>query len=139
MSNKIGGPDSLFDGHPKDLDEAVEMYLSKSRDTEGFDEAMAGPQDDFVYGQHHFSGQGMRNNWFLWWNAGHKYDSWPINQPPIVAYFNSIGIHHADDMSSTILHSAYRKHNNLPIDLEAQVKYYQDFWKQNGFPDGIPK
>jgi hypothetical protein len=62
-----------------------------------------------------------------------------MNEPPIVAYFRSIGIAHADDMSSIILKSAYRKHNNLPLDLDGQVKHYQDFWKENGFPDGIPK
>jgi hypothetical protein len=138
MNTKIGGPDSLFDGHPKNLDEATEMYLTKSKNAEGFNEAAAADEESFVCDQHHFSGQSMRNNWFLWWNAGHKYDSWPLNEPPIVAYFRSIGIAHADDMSSIILKSAYRKHNNKPIDLEGQVKYYQDFWKENGFANGIP-
>lgn len=138
MNKKIGGPDSLFDGHPKNLDEAIEMYLIQSKGAEGFNEMMAGQEEAFVCGQHHLSGQSMRNIWFLWWSTNHKYDSWPLNEPPIVTYFKSIGIIHADDRSSIILTSAYRKYNNLPIDLEGQVKYYQDFWKKEGFPTGIP-
>ena len=52
---KIGGPDSLFDGHPKDLNEAVNMYLLKSSDAEGFHEAATSKESDFVTFQHHFS------------------------------------------------------------------------------------
>jgi hypothetical protein len=56
MNKKIGGPDSLFDGHPKNLDEAIEMYIAKSNNAEGFNEGAAEGEDAFVCGQHHFSG-----------------------------------------------------------------------------------
>jgi hypothetical protein len=54
-------------------------------------------------------------------------------------WFNLIGISHADDMSSIISASFHRKLNGKPILLEQQVKFYQNYWKKNGFPkDGIP-
>lgn len=134
---KVGGADSLFEGHPKNLDEAVDDYLSFYSKAEDLEEVMKGSEDDFIAMAHHFSGQFLRNSYFLWWWEGHKYDSWPMSQPPISEYFYSIGITHADDMSSIILKSAYRKYNKIPIDLEDQVKYYQDFWKKNGFKDGV--
>jgi len=68
--------------------------------------------------QYHFGlGMGMRNEWGLW--GGSRLAKW----------FNAQGITHPDDMSGIILHSFWRHLNGKPITLEQQVKYYQDYWK----------
>jgi hypothetical protein len=69
---------------------------------------------------HFFFGMQIRNNWKLW-------------QPKTVLHewFKERGIWHADDMSSIILNSYLRVRQGRPIDLEEQIKYYQDYWKEN--------
>jgi hypothetical protein len=42
-------------------------------------------------------------------------------------------------MSGIILTSAYRKHNKKELALEKQVARYRDYWKTQGFEDGIYK
>jgi hypothetical protein len=39
-----------------------------------------------------------------------------------------MGITHVDDMSDIILVSAYRKLNDIPLDIPAQVKKCKDYW-----------
>lgn len=70
-------------------------------------------------GNHHFGlGLWMRNNWGLW--GGSR----------LSRYFNEKGIFHPDDMSGIILTSYHRHMNNLEIELEKQIKYYQHYWKE---------
>ncbi len=76
---------------------------------------------------HFAGGVNLRNNLNLW----HEND--------LTKWFNSVGITHADDMSGIIFTSTHRKLNNKKIDLEEQIKRYQNHWKKNGYPDGIPK
>ena len=67
----------------------------------------------------HFStGVWIRNEWLY----GNK-DSALVN------YFNRLGIDQPNDMSTIILTSLHRKLNNLPINLEAQVNYFIEYWK----------
>lgn len=69
----------------------------------------------------HFGiGMWMRNNWGLW--GGSKLRDW----------FNKQDVWHADDMSGIIMTSYWRNLNNLPINLEEQVKYYNDYWAKSG-------
>jgi hypothetical protein len=73
---------------------------------------------------HHGLGRYLRNTWELWHpdvNDGGTLSEW----------FNNIGIKHPDDMSGIILTSYYRHLNSLPILLDEQVKFYQDFWKMS--------
>lgn len=67
---------------------------------------------------HHGLGMWMRNEWGLW--GGSR----------LAAYFNGIGIYHPDDMSAIILDSYWRKLHGKPIDLESQVKRYQEYWQK---------
>jgi hypothetical protein len=68
--------------------------------------------------KYHFGfGRWMRNTWGLW--AGSKLKDWFLER----------GIEHADDMSGIILTSFWRHLNDKPINLEEQIKYYQDYWK----------
>jgi hypothetical protein len=67
----------------------------------------------------HFGfGMNMRNNWKLWEKG-----------TPLHDWFERVGIFHADDMSSIINKSFVRYIKNEPIELEEQVKHYQDYWK----------
>lgn len=69
--------------------------------------------------EYHFGlGMWLRNNWGLW--AGSRLAKW----------FNEKGVFHPDDMSGVILDSFWRHLNEKPIDLEGQVKGYQQYWKQ---------
>lgn len=69
-----------------------------------------------VVGLHHTIGGRLRNELQLW------HDS------VIAKWFQSLGIHHSDDMSSIILKSFHRKLNDEPINLEEQVQHYKDWW-----------
>ena len=76
-----------------------------------------GTEDDII--QYHFSLEmWMRNNWGLWSGSRLK------------DYFNDLGIHHPDDMSGIILTSFWRHLNSKPIGLDAQVKYYKEYWEK---------
>ena len=71
--------------------------------------------------EHFGLGLWMRNNWGLWGRSR-------LNQ-----HFHGIGIFHPDDMSGLILTSYHRHLNQEPIRLEEQIKYYQDYWKNEAF------
>jgi len=133
------GNDDLLFGLPNDLDEAVETFLefySKSEDFQLIDNCT---EDKFLCVTHHASGQFIRNSWYLWWHEDHGSDSWPKSKPQLVQWFNNLGIYHADDMSSIIIRSAYRRHHKQAILIEKQVSHYRKFWKEQGFEDGIYK
>lgn len=133
------GNDDLLWGLPVNLEEAVETYLDHYRNAHDMRTIIDHTEDEFSAYAHHASGQFIRNSWFLWWHEGHPYSSWPASKPPIVGFFNELGIYHADDISGIIITSAYRKVNGKEIDLSGQVEHYKAFWKENGFPDGIYK
>jgi len=78
-------------------------------------------ENDFTATYHHSVGRDLRNDWGFW-----KGDT------PLAQWFHSIGIKHADDMSGIILTSLHRRIRGLPINLDAQVKHYRDYWtKEN--------
>ncbi len=74
--------------------------------------------DNEAINQHFGLGLWIRNNWGLWRDSRLK------------GYFHEKGIFHPDDMSGIILTSYIRHVNNKPIELEAQIKSYQDYWKR---------
>ena len=101
---------------PKNLEECFNE-LKKVMTPEQLDE-FKNKKEDNVIEYHHSIGRWIRNNWGLW------------SESRLAKYFNSIGIHHPDDMSGIILDSFYRHLNGKDIRLEEQVKYYQDYWKK---------
>ncbi len=70
-----------------------------------------------LYRLHHGLGRWIRNNWKLWQGG------------PLKDYFNGIGLHHPDDMSGVIIESFWHHLRDEPLEIERQVKEYQDFWK----------
>ncbi|HPR90611.1 MAG TPA: hypothetical protein PLD93_04145 [Synergistaceae bacterium] len=101
---------------PKDLDDCF-VQLKKLLKPQDLEKMKSGTEDDMI--QYHLGlGMWMRSNWGLW--AGSRLAEW----------FNIQGITHPDDMSAIILDSFWRHLNKKPIELEEQVKYYQDYWKK---------
>jgi len=100
---------------PKDLDDCF-AQLKKILSKDLIEKMKTGPEEDMI-DYHHGLGTWLRNNWGLW--KGSRLSKW----------FNARGIKHPDDMSGIILDSFWRHLNNKPINLDEQVKYYQDYWK----------
>lgn len=122
-------PISLEDAIEK-LKEFYKKYLSEIKNMK---------EDDFKYSSHFWSGMYIRNSWQLWWSEGHQFLEWSNEIPPLNKWFNSIDIYHADDMSAILLTCLYRNLNDIPYDLDNQVKFYKNHWKNEGFKDGIYK
>jgi len=108
---------------PKNLEETfIELKkLLPPDDLMGFKET---PENE-IFNYHFSVGMGLRNKWGLW------------NKSRLAKYFNNIGIFHPDDMSMIIFKSFWRDLNNKPIQLESQIKYYQDFWKYSAPPEVV--
>lgn len=68
---------------------------------------------------HHTLGRDLRNECGLWRDSELK------------QYFNQLGIHHPDDISSIILTSFHRHLHQRPLDLPAQIQSYQDYWSKS--------
>jgi hypothetical protein len=103
---------------PKDLDECF-VQLEKLLKPKDIEKMRSGTEQDMVL-YHINAGMWMRNNWGLW-RGSH-----------LAKWFNTQGIWHPDDMSGIILDSFWRHLNNKPINLDQQVKSYQDYWMQQG-------
>jgi hypothetical protein len=101
---------------PATLDEALEIILSRM------------PEQDRLYleacekdSSPRFLGMLLRNDWSLW-----------EKDMPLVKWFNERGITHADDVSAIILTSIWRRVRGVDlVDLEGQIKSYQDYWIRN--------
>jgi hypothetical protein len=67
---------------------------------------------------HHGLGRMLRNNFNLW------------NESDLKTHFKDMGLWHADDMSGVIMTSFHRHLNGKDLNVEAQVKYYKDYWEK---------
>ncbi len=70
-----------------------------------------------LYKYHHGLGQWLRNCWGLW------------NGSVLRTYFMKLGLTHADDMSSIVLVSFHRSLHGKPVELEAQLLKYKQYWE----------
>lgn len=101
---------------PENLDQCFEEIPNVML-SEEVDELKGTKEDNVSVNYHHNFGRFLRNRWGLWEDDS-KLKEW----------FVSIGIKHPDDMSGIIIKSFWRHLNGKDIDLEKQVKYYQDYW-----------
>ena len=99
----------------KDLKECF-IFLNDILSEKDKEEAKKDPE--FGIKVHHSLGRTLRNNWYLW-RGGKLKD-----------YFKKLGIWHADDMSGIILTSYHRYLNGEDLKLDEQIKYYQEYWKE---------
>jgi len=105
---------------PKDLDDCF-AELDRMLPPEFIEQFKAGGEG--AAGEQHFGlGLWMRNNWRLWGASRLK------------TYLTGEGLFHPDDMSGVILTSYQRYLNQQPIELEMQIKKYQDFWMKKTKP-----
>jgi len=112
---------------PESLDQALTMLeLFFQKDLE---EIKNMSEEKFTSSTHFFSGMYIRNEWQLWWHEDHGYDGWSKDLPKLNAWFRSIGIYHADDMSAMLITTLHRKLSNKPYDIEKQVEKYHKHWK----------
>lgn len=102
---------------PKDIEDCcrqIDSFLSDSMKAK----AKQWTENEFSSRAHMGLGMWMRNNWQLW--GGSR----------LSKYFNLLGIYHPDDMSGFILDSYHRYLTGNAINLEEQIKFYQDYWKK---------
>jgi hypothetical protein len=101
---------------PKNLDEAI-AYFENHWNNDEKTKFKILPEKEAVSDLHLSIGMWIRNTWI----HGNRDTS-------LTNYFHTLGIFHPDDMSAIILTSLHRKLNDRNIDLQAQVKSYQDYW-----------
>jgi hypothetical protein len=99
--------------YPLDINEAMD-WLEKQLLKKEKEIFKSMSEEEMGVRLHHSTGRYLRNTLKLWDTNSQMYK-----------YFQTIGISHADDMSSIILRSLYRRMNNTDIELESQVKEYQ--------------
>ncbi|MBQ4804539.1 hypothetical protein J8L88_16885 [Aquimarina sp. MMG015] len=104
---------------PTDLSDAIAYFECKTpekilKEFENKEETEA------TSGLHFSTGMSIRNNWNLWSGTS-----------KISKHFRELGIHHPDDMSGIILTSLHRKLNGKSIELDKQIKYYQNYWAES--------
>ena len=123
-----------IDYAPETLEESFEWLNKFLQDIEIFKST---PEKEMMAMAHHGLGRWLRNKWYLWWSEKFAAESidekdslYPQTKPALNAYFESIGIHHADDMSGIVLVSYHRHLNGRPIELEKQVEKTINFYKK---------
>jgi len=101
---------------PKNLEESIlffQQHLSKDQ----LDQFKNKQEDHAVTDLHFGAGLWIRNNWI---RSG--------RDTALTNYFDSLGIHHPDDISSIILTSLHRTLNQKDLQLTEQINRYKAYW-----------
>jgi hypothetical protein len=106
---------------PATLAEALDR-LRQTLPPETTEKMRDGKEDDMAM-YHKGLGMWMRNNWGLWANG------------PLYQHLTILGLSHPDDMSAVILTSFWRQLHGKPIEIEAQVAKYKEYWRLHTPPD----
>jgi hypothetical protein len=102
---------------PVNLEEAV-IQLTKILPDTTQQKILLMTENEFLGGSHFGLGMWIRNNWGLWRGG------------ELAKEFNVKGIFHPDDMSGIILKCYYRQLHTQNWELEEQIKFYQNYWKE---------
>lgn len=102
---------------PINLEEAV-IQLTKILPDTTQQKILSMTEDEFLGGSHFGLGMWIRNNWGLWRGG------------ELAKEFNHKGIFHPDDMSGIILKCYYRQLHSQDWELDEQIKFYQNHWKE---------
>jgi hypothetical protein len=100
---------------PKNLNDCF-LEFDKILDKKRIAEIKNLNEKEFTSNSHFGLGLFIRNNWALW--KGSR----------LYIFFKEKGITHPDDISGIILKSYYRNLNGIDINLDEQIKYYQEYW-----------
>ena len=76
-------------------------------------------EKEVVSGLHHGLGKWIRNTWGLW-----------SKDTELYYVLNSLGLWHADDMSSVIMTSYHRKLNGNELKLKEQIEFHVNYWNE---------
>ena len=101
---------------PQDLEDAL-TELAKLLPPEQILELQDLSETEICQSSHFTLGAWMRSYWGLW--SGSR----------LCAFFQSLGITHADDMTQIILASFWRRLNKKPLRLSSLVEGRQIYWK----------
>jgi hypothetical protein len=106
---------------PATLSEAL-ARLRQTLPPETIQEMRDGTEDDMrMY--HMGLGLWIRNDWGLWARG------------PLYQDLAALGLRHPDDMSAVILTCFWRELHGKPLELEAQVAKYKEYWRLAADPD----
>jgi len=100
---------------PKNLNECYNE-LNSMLDKKRIDKIKTISEKEFSTDSHFGMGLWIRNNWGLW------------KVSRLHLFFKANGIFHPDDMSGIILTSYHRNLKGTEVQLEKQIKYYQEYW-----------
>ena len=103
---------------PQSLEEAISHVKEKIAKFVKEELAKGKNEDDIANSMHFGLGKFIRNHWGLW--SG---DSLLFKE------LSSLGLFHADDMSSLVLKCAVLDLNNKDRDVPGIVKHYKNYWK----------
>ncbi len=88
-------------GIPETIAQAMETLTEFY--SESLPEILQMSKREFVVSAHFGAGIYIRNSWYLNWYEGPTFDSWPVDKPALVRYFNDMGIVVPDYISSIIM------------------------------------
>ena len=96
-------------------------YLNKNWNKDAIEKLKNIPESDTTFVSDYHFGIGLNIRNYLLRKSEYS--------ETLTRFFDSIGIHHYDDMSSIIIKSYHKHLNNKDIELESQVNYYKAYWK----------
>jgi len=101
---------------PKNLDETFDELnkVIKVKDKKNF---LKKDENEFLSSQHFGLGKYIRNEWGLW------------KLSRLYLWFKDKGVTHPDDISTIILKNYFRKNKNIEFNLNNEINYYQEYWK----------
>lgn len=107
---------------PKNLDAAVDWLIKENEGNKEL-ESLLESESSFI-GQVHFGcGMNMRNDWGFW---DHE------NPSGLAKWFHARGIYHADDMSSIVLRTFYRRMKGEEEKVSEQIEDIRKYWRDQG-------
>lgn len=100
---------------PKDLNQVM-IYLDNDWNLFEKTRFKRMSESKAMVSTHRSTGLWIRNNWI----RGDR-------NPPLIKYFDSLGVHSPDDISSIIMLSYHRRLNHRPLEVEGQIKEYKKY------------
>ncbi len=105
---------------PKNLEETFNELnkVIKVKDKNSF---LKNDESEFLSSQHFVLGKYIRNEWGLW-----KFSR-------LYLWFKDKGVIHPDDISTIILKYYFKKNKNIEFNLNNEINYYQEYWKNKSY------
>jgi hypothetical protein len=113
---------------PSNLSEAIGLLVDSIRtNSDAYYWVQTTPEQNFLYYTHKGMGEWLLENWSL-----------KDPESRLAIHFRDIGITHAPDMATLILHCLWRAIHIKPWNLPQAIRHIQEFWRKQGIESGIP-